>query len=174
VKLFQAALAGAAVGVVMMWGHQIVVGQATSTPAASARQSSNAQTIERGRYIVEIGGCNDCHTAGYAEAGGKADEKDRLKGDMLGYRGPWGTTYPTNLRLTFSKMTEDQWLKYAKGLMTRPPMPWFNVRAMTDADLRAVYQYVKQMPGPVGTAAPAFLAPEKAPKQPYIQWPGVK
>ena len=141
---------------------------------AAGQSASNAQQIERGRYIVEISGCNDCHTAGYAEAGGKAAETDRLEGDTLGYRGPWGTTYATNLRLSFNRMTEDQWLRYAKSLMTRPPMPWFNVRAMTDADLRAVYQYVKSLPGGPGTAAPAFLAPDKEPKAPYILWPGVK
>ena len=53
-------------------------------------------------------------------------------------------------------------------------MPWFNVRAMTDEDLKAVYAYIKQLPGGPGTAAPAFLTPDKAPKQPFIQWPGVK
>jgi len=136
-------------------------------------QAPSAATIERGRYIVEIGGCNDCHTAGYAEEGGKAPEAERLKGDVLGYRGPWGTTYPTNLRLSIGKMTEDAWLKYAKALNTRPPMPWFNIRAMTEADQRALYQYVKSL-GPGGVAAPAFLSPDKAPKQPYVQWPGVK
>ena len=148
-------------------GSQVMNGQAgtQATPA-------NA-TIERGRYIVEIGGCNDCHTAGYAEAGGKAPAANLLTGDILGYRGPWGTTYPTNLRLSIGKMTEDAWLKYAKTLNTRPPMPWFNVRAMTDTDLRALYQYVKSL-GAGGSAATAFLPPDKAPKTPYIQWPGVK
>jgi mono/diheme cytochrome c family protein len=135
--------------------------------------TSSAQQIERGRYMVEVGGCNDCHTAGYAEAGGKAPESERLKGDTLGYRGPWGTTYPTNLRLSIGKMSEDQWLKYAKGLMTRPPMPWFNVRAMTEPDLRALYQYIKSLGGG-GSEAPKFLPPNQAPKSPYVQWPGVK
>jgi hypothetical protein len=51
-------------------------------------------------------------------------------------------------------------------------MPWFNVRAMTEADQRALYQYVKSL-GIAGTAAPAFLPPDKAPKQPFIQWPGI-
>ena len=170
-KVYQAAVAGVAIGLVMP-GHQAMGGQARAQDA-TAHQSANTQ-IERGRYIVEIGGCNDCHTTGYAQAGGKAAETDRLKGDTLGYRGPWGTTYPTNLRLSFSKLTEDAWVKYAKALMTRPPMPWFNVRAMTDADLRAVYQYVKSMPGGLGTAAPTALPPETAPPQPFIQWPGVK
>lgn len=155
-------------GLLAVLSYQIVNGQ-------GGRQSApNAQQVERGRYIVEIGGCNDCHTAGYAEAGGKAAESEMLKGDVLGYRGPWGTTYPTNLRLSMGKLTEDQWVKYAKSLSTRPPMPWFNVRAMTEADLRAVYQYVKQLPGGSGSAAPEFLAADKQPKPPYIQWPGVK
>jgi len=156
------------VGFILLAGYQAASGQAGKQAAAP-----NAQQIERGRYVVEIGGCNDCHTAGYAEAGGKTAESEWLKGDTLGYRGPWGTTYATNLRLSIGKMTEDQWLKYAKSLMTRPPMPWFNVRAMTDADQRAVYHYIKSL-GTSGMAAPQFLPPDKAPKPPYIQWPGVK
>ena len=118
-------LIGAVLAVAL--GYQTLSAQAGKQSAAP-----NAQQIERGRYVVEIGGCNDCHTAGYANAGGKAAESDRLKGDTLGYRGPWGTTYPTNLRLSLGKMTEDGWVKYAKGLMTRPPMPWFNIQAKTD------------------------------------------
>jgi mono/diheme cytochrome c family protein len=179
VKRYKGALLG--MGLVIALGYQVISGQAPKQAAPKAEGNAQKQaapagnaTVERGRYVVEIGGCNDCHTAGYAEAGGKAAETDRLKGDMLGYRGPWGTTYPTNLRLSLGKMTEDQWVMYAKGLMTRPPMPWFNIRAMTEADQRALYQYVKSMPGGAGTAAPAFLAPDKAPKQPFIQWPGVK
>jgi len=167
VKSYKAVVLGTAL--VIALGYPMLKGQAPK-PAAAAPNA----TIERGRYIVEIGGCNDCHTAGYAEAGGKAAEADRLKGDTLGYRGPWGTTYPTNLRLSIGKLTEDAWVKYAKTLMTRPPMPWFNIQAMTEADQRALYQYVKSMPGAAGTASPAFLTPDKAPKQPYIQWPGVK
>lgn len=155
-------------GLALLLGLQIGNGQ------AAKKNSTDPQQIEHGWYVVEIGGCNDCHTAGYGDAGGKAPESETLKGDTVGYRGPWGTTYPTNLRLSIGKMTEDEWLKYGKSLMTRPPMPWFNIRAMTDADLRAVYQYIKLLPGVSGPPAPAFLPPDKQPKQPYIQWPGVK
>ena len=161
-KVYMGILACA--GLLVVVGYQAVNGQARQTAAPNA-------TVERGRYIVEIGGCNDCHTAGYANAGGKAAETDRLKGDTLGYRGPWGTTYPTNLRLSLAKMTEDQWVTYGKKLMTRPPMPYFNIQAMTEADLRAVYQYIKQLPGGAGTPAPAFLDAKQTPKQPFIQWP---
>ena len=47
------------------------------------------------------------------------------------------------------------------------------VDAMTDADLRALYQYVRSL-GVSGTAAPAYVPPDKQPKPPYVQWPGVK
>jgi hypothetical protein len=70
-------------------------------------------------------------------------------------------------------LTEDAWVKRAKTLETRPPMPWFNIRAMTEPDQRALYQYVKSL-GQSGTKSPEFLSSDKAPKQPYIQWPGVK
>ena len=69
-------------GLLMTLGHQTASGQALKQTGAP-----NAQ-IERGRYVVEIGGCNDCHTAGYAEAGGKAAEADRLRGDTLAIEGP--------------------------------------------------------------------------------------
>jgi mono/diheme cytochrome c family protein len=121
-------------------------------------------------FLDEITGCNDCHTARYAEAGGKVAEAERLKGDTLGYRGPWGTTYATNLRLSIGKMTEEQWLQYARSLRTRPPMPWFNVRAMNEGDLRAMHQYIRSL-GISGNAAPAFVPPDKAPKPPFVQWP---
>ena len=159
-------------GMVVVVGLLVAIGSHQARAQAGKAAGSTPQ-IERGRYIVEIGGCNDCHTAGYAEAGGKAPENERLKGDTLGYRGPWGTTYPSNLRLSILRRSEDEWLKYARGLMTRPPMPWFNVRAMSESDLRAVYQYVKSL-GSAGKEAPVFLPPNQAPKQPYVQWPGVR
>lgn len=65
-------------------------------PAANA--TAQGKYIERGRYLVKVGGCNDCHTAGYGMSAGKVPEKDWLQGDQLGWHGPWGTTYPTNLR----------------------------------------------------------------------------
>lgn len=150
-------------------GVRIADAQAGSTTRTAAADTQ----VERGRYLVEIGGCNDCHTPGYAEAAGKAPDAKRLTGDVLGYRGPWGTTYATNLRLTVGRMSEDAWLRYAKTLTTRPPMPWFNVRAMTEADLRAVHRYITSL-GPGGTAAPPALPPGQAPRPPYVQWPGVQ
>lgn len=131
---------------------------------------TDARQIERGRYLLTVGNCNDCHTDRFAPSEGKVVEKDWLLGSPLGLRGPWGTTYATNLRLSLSKMSEDAWVKYAKALKTRPPMPWFNLNHWTDSDLRAFYRYVRQL-GAVGEPSPSPLPPEKEPKPPFIQWP---
>jgi len=134
-----------------------------------AQKADEAQ-IKRGRYLVQIGGCNDCHTPAYPLKGGKVPEAEWLTGDALGWHGPWGTTYATNLRLYFQDLTEDQWVKKAKALNARPPMPWFNVRDMTSGDLRAMYRYIRHL-GPAGKPAPAYLPPDKTPPQPYVAFP---
>jgi hypothetical protein len=134
-----------------------------------ASSSENAE-IEHGRYVTVIGGCNDCRTPGYAPAGGKAPLERWLTGDTLGYCGPWGTTYPTNLRLYFEGLSEDQWVAVAKTMKTRPPMPWFSVNAMSEGDLRAMYKFVRSL-GPAGELAPQALPPGEHPKGPTIDWP---
>jgi mono/diheme cytochrome c family protein len=143
------------------------VAQAGAKPAAPAQRA----LIERGRYLVRTSGCNDCHTPGYTASGGKVDEKLWLTGDTLGWNGPWGTTYPTNLRLWMRDYTEASWLAKARSFQPRPPMPWFNVHAMTDADLRALHRYITSL-GPVGEPAPAYLPPGQAPSGPVVRFPG--
>ena len=50
-------------------------------------------------------------------------------------------------------------------------MPWFVLREMTDADLKAVYAYMRQA-GPAGRPAPAALAPGVAAIGPVVRFPG--
>lgn len=133
---------------------------------AEKKMSAEAK---RGKYLVRIAGCNDCHTDGYPESGGKVDEKLWLTGSKLGWRGPWGTTYPPNLRLNAQKMSEDNFVKLARSEL-RPPMPWFNLRDMSTKDVRAIYQYLKYM-GPAGEPAPAYVPPDKEPMPPFVQFP---
>lgn len=139
-------------------------------PALAEPSGADDASVKRGRYLVHIAGCNDCHTPAYGMRDGKVPESEWLTGDALGWRGPWGTTYAPNLRLTMSEMTEEQWVRKAKSLATRPPMPWFNVRAMSTADLRAIYRYVRYL-GPAGKPAPAYVPPDRVPPKPYAQFP---
>lgn len=136
---------------------------------ADAKKASDPLR-DRGRYVVTIGGCNDCHTPGYAMSGGKTPEKDWLVGDSLGWRGGWGTTYPANLRLYMQNLTEKEWVQKAKTLETRPPMPWFALHEMTESDLRAIYRYIRAL-GPAGSPAPAYVPPNQEPKPPFVLFP---
>jgi len=126
--------------------------------------------VERGRYLIVIGGCNDCHTAGYIQSEGKAPVETWLLGDKLGWRGPWGTTYPRNLRLYMKDLSEDDWVEVARTFTPRPPMPWFNLRVMTEEDLRAMYKFVRSL-GPVGEPEPEYVPPDQEPQPPYVQFP---
>jgi len=149
--------------------HAVLASAITLTPCAGAAEGKT-DMIERGRYLVKIAGCNDCHTQNYAMKGGQVPEQQWLTGDSLGWRGPWGTTYPTNLRLYLATMSEEDWVRKARTLNSRPPMPWFAVRDMTEQDVRAIYRYVRAL-GPAGKPAPAFLPPDREPKGPVIAFP---
>jgi mono/diheme cytochrome c family protein len=137
--------------------------------AADKGKTAGSALLERGRYLVKLGGCNDCHTPGYMASAGKIPEAQWLIGDKLGWRGPWGTTYASNLRMYMQNVTEAEWLKTAKILQTRPPMPWFTVQQMSATDLRAIYALIRNL-GPGGEAAPAYLPPDKEPPLPYVQF----
>lgn len=126
--------------------------------------------IDRGRYLVVVGGCNECHTPGYVEAGGDLPESAWLTGSAVGWQGGWGTTYPINLRLFFSGLTEDGWVVYARNVVTRPPMGWFVLNALTEADARAMYRFVKAL-GPAGEPMPPYVPPGTPVDTPVIRFP---
>lgn len=139
-----------------------------ATAALPASADAHAAAPEaRGEYLVRIAGCNDCHTPGYAEAQGRIDQADWLVGSPVGFNGPWGTTYASNLRLRMQQMDEAQWLEYSANLRTRPMMPDFGVRAMSEEDRRAIYRFVRSL-GPAGQPAPEALPPGRTPPAPYF------
>ena len=89
------------------------------------------------------------------------------------HSGPWGVSFTANL-------TPDQntglgiWTEqmFMKALRTGrhmgasreilPPMPWFNYGKMTDADLKAVYAYLRSIPA-IHNRVPDPLPPSNAP-----------
>lgn len=154
-----------------------VVGQACglADPAAAGQppktmeEATQAQ-VDRGRYLLRIAGCNDCHTKGYLLADGQVAEESWLLGDTFGWRGPWGTTYGTNLRLFVSALDLEQWIALAHNLKARPPMPWFNLNALERDDLTAIYLFLRHL-GPAGQPAPAYLPPDQEPQPPYALFP---
>ncbi|HVY50630.1 MAG TPA: c-type cytochrome [Devosia sp.] len=124
-------------------------------------------SVANGERISIIGGCHDCHTVGYGESGGKIDPANALKGNPVGYGGPWGVNYAKNLRLTASKMSEDDWVKFLQTFTAGPPMPFYNVHALNEAEMRSLYQYIKSL-GEVGGPVPDDVPPGGKVTTPYV------
>lgn len=139
-----------------------------SKPEAVAAVTAEPDLLAHGEYLVRVGGCNDCHTAGYGASGGKVPKEQWLTGSDQGFLGPWGTTYPSNLRLSVSNMSETDWVAYSGSFHTRPPMPDFMVRDLPEQDRRALHRFIASL-GPAGKEAPAYLPPGQLPSPPYFQ-----
>jgi mono/diheme cytochrome c family protein len=133
---------------------------ASSSLAAQTTPAPTAAQIERGRYMVVTGQCNNCHTAGYSASQGNIAESRWLLGDPRPRREPHGTVYGTNLRHYVSVLSLEQWLVVARNARPRAPMPWWNLRATSDEDLTAMYHYMRSLQ-PIGEPMPAF---EPAPR----------
>lgn len=165
-----------AVAAVAVWRSAFYVpayGGGKSPQAAGAAPSVPAPYVmaaspqAAGRYLVQVAGCNDCHTHGYMQTGGQVPEEDWLLGSAVGWRGPWGTTYASNLRLLASTMPPEAWVASIRARRDRPPMPWSNIHAMSDQDLLAIHAYLVKM-RPAGSAMPAYVPPDQEPRTPYI------
>lgn len=124
-------------------------------------------SVANGERISIIGGCHDCHSAGYAESNGKIDPATALKGNPVGYAGPWGVNYAVNLRLVVAKQSEDDWVNYLKTFEAGPPMPWFNLHIFTADESRSLYQYIKSL-GEPGEPVATRLPPGQTPTTPFI------
>jgi mono/diheme cytochrome c family protein len=125
--------------------------------------------IERGRYIVSIASCNECHTEGYMASGGRVPESEWLTGSSIGYQGAWGTSYASNLRLRLASMTESNWLILARTARL-PPMPWNALQKMNDADLVAVYHFIRSL-GPKGERSLRSARPGVTVNTPTVVYP---
>jgi mono/diheme cytochrome c family protein len=125
-----------------------------------------ASDLEAGRYLVVVGGCNDCHTEGYRENKGATPETDWLTGRSAGYVGPWGTTFSANLRLVTNTISENDWVIMLRERKDSPPMPWMNVNRFDERDSRAIYRYIRSL-GAKGAPAPVSLPRGQKPRVPY-------
>ena len=136
-------------------------------PGFAVAQSQSAERqIARGKYLVTIGGCNDCHTPGYFL--GKPDMARFLGGSDVGFELPGvGTFVPPNLTphketglgnwTNVQIMTALQTGKRPDGRILAPIMPWEAFAHLTKTDAAAIAAYLKSLkpvknkvPGPFG------------------------
>ncbi|MGC4083021.1 MAG: c-type cytochrome [Vicinamibacterales bacterium] len=88
------------------------------------------------------------------------------------HSGPWGVSFTANLtpdeNTGLGIWTEDMFIKAMRtgrhmgaSREILPPMPWFNYGKMTDADLKAMFAYLRSIP-PVHNRVPDPLPPSMA------------
>lgn len=164
-KRFKAAFSGAA----LSGGALLLASLACQAPPPPAGEPHvvGSDELAAGRYLVVVGGCNDCHTDGYLQSEGNVPDAQWLGGSPVGWRGPWGTTYARNLRLAAQTWTEDEWVQTLKTRKALPPMPWMAVNQMAESDARLIYRFIRSL-GPLGEQMPEPVPPDQEPSTPYV------
>jgi mono/diheme cytochrome c family protein len=150
------------------WRWSLVV--ATAIVGVSAASAAETQ-VERGKYLVTITGCNDCHTPGALL--GKPDFSRTLGGSDVGFGIP-GVGVFVGQNLTPDKetglggWTTDQIIaaitkgERPDGRKLFPVMPWPALANLTADDAQAIVAYLKSLP-PVKNAVPGPFGPTEVP-----------
>jgi mono/diheme cytochrome c family protein len=132
--------------------------------------SANAQT-ERGKYLVTIGGCSDCHTPGNFL--GHPDIKRFLGGSDVGFAIPGlgvfvGRNLTPDKETGLGNWTEQQIITAfttgvrPDGRVLAPTMPWRALSKLTKSDAQAIAAYLKSLP-PVKHDVPGPFGPSETP-----------
>jgi mono/diheme cytochrome c family protein len=130
-------------------------------PADASAQGAQPQ-IERGKYLVNLGGCNDCHTPGYFF--GKPDMARFLGGSEVGFEMPGlGVFHGSNLtpddETGLGKWSSDEIAtaitkgQRPDGRLLAPIMPSHAFARLTAEDVRAIVAFLKSLP-PVKNKVP--------------------
>jgi mono/diheme cytochrome c family protein len=147
-----------------------LAGAATSTHLKA--QSASDSAVERGRYLVSIMACHDCHSPKIPGTM-KPDPERMLSGrppttkmpsraegevhaseDLTVWRGGWGQSVASNLtpdpetgigrRYNEAKFVQTMRSgKKPEGTALRPPMPVDVYQNVKDDDLKAIYAYLR-------------------------------
>ena len=148
----------------MRWGVTLLlVGAVAASLATQSCTSGNVEAttaaavdpVVRGRYLVTIMSCNDCHTPGYFY--GAPDTTRWLSGSDIGWVGPWGVVHARNLTpdsaTGIGTWTKEQIVHALRsgntpdGSQLAPIMPWMNYSSILDeGDAMAIASYLKSLP----------------------------
>ncbi len=137
------------------------------TMTAVKAQDSNEQQVARGKYLVAVIGCGDCHTAGYFF--GKPDMPHALGGSDVGFEIPQlGIFVAPNLtsdaETGLGDWTKEQIVaalqtgKRPDGRELAPIMPWRDLASLTRDDAMAIAAYLKSLPPITNKVAGPFGA----------------
>ena len=145
--------------------------QASATAAPLGGGPGAGDPVARGKWLVTVLGCNDCHTPrlpegrqdpNYLLAGHKADDPYPSWNDSLftkgygmlvstsgtAFAGPWGVTFGRNLtpdRTTgIGGWNEEAFINVLREGTLKPPMPLVYGQ-LADGDLKAMFAYLSSL-----------------------------
>ena len=137
--------------------------------------------IARGKYLVTLGSCNDCHTPGYFF--GKPDFSRTLAGSDVGFAIPGagvfvGRNLTPDKETGLGAWTDDQIISAftagvrPDGRRLAPIMPYAGLSHLTPEDAHAIVAYLRSLP-PVKNAVPGPFGPKEIPSTPvFVIIPG--
>ena len=140
-------------------------------------QDANEQQLARGKYLVAVIGCGDCHTAGYFF--GKPDLPHALGGSDVGFEIPQlGVFVAPNLtsdaETGLGDWTKEEIVaalqtgKRPDGRELAPIMPWQDLANLTREDAMAIATYLKSLP-PIKNKVPGPFASGVRPAVPVMK-----
>ena len=147
---------------------------------ASAASAAELE-VARGKYLVTIAGCNDCHTPGSFL--GKPDLSHTLGGSEVGFAIPGqgvfvGSNLTPDKETGLGSWTDDQIIAaFTAGLRPdgrrlAPIMPWRALAQLSMDDAHAIVAYLRSIPA-VKNAVPGPFGPKEVPSTlVYIIVPG--
>jgi mono/diheme cytochrome c family protein len=152
--------------------HWLLAVVAIFATTGSVMCNASAETqIERGKYLVTVGGCGDCHTPGSFL--GHPDNSRFLGGSDVGFAIPGigvfvGRNLTPDPETGLGKWTTEQVVTaFTTGI--RPDgrilatiMPWQDFAHLTKSDALAIAAYLKSLP-PVKNAVPGPFGPNETP-----------
>ena len=138
--------------------------------AASAASAAEME-VARGKYLVTIAGCNDCHTPGSFL--GKPDFSRTLGGSDVGFAIPGkgvfvGANLTPDKETGLGKWTDVQIMTaFTAGLRPdgrrlAPIMPWQALTQLSPDDAHAIVAYLRSIPA-VTNAVPGPFGPKEVP-----------
>lgn len=150
-------------------GGIAIAAVASWTVLAGVAGAEDAQ-VQRGRYLVTLGSCSDCHTPGYFL--GRADTSRFLGGSDVGLGVPGlgvflGRNLTPDNETGLGSWTQDEIVTAITtgmrpdGRLLSPAMPWRALAQLTKADAFAIAAYLKSLP-PVSHAVPGPFGPSEA------------
>ena len=143
----------------------LLVLMAAFQPAAAADPQ-----VARGKYLVTIVGCSDCHTPGSLL--GKPDMQQYLGGSDVGFAMPNGVFVGPNLtpdkQPGLRKWTTEEIVRaITKGerpdkRVLAPIMPYDELATLTRSDVLAIVAYLRSLPA-VSRKVPGPFGPNETP-----------